>query len=90
MADLVVELTVRQHALLRRADLWALVDRHGSILRAAAREPQHADDLGQLNAAVTALLRVVSPTPGYEFRVRGAMREVLRDRRRREATSPRT
>jgi hypothetical protein len=86
----VVELSARQYALLQRADLWHLADRHGSILRAAAREPEHAEELGQLNAATTAILRAVKPSPAYEARLRGSLRDVLRERRRREASTPRT
>jgi hypothetical protein len=88
--DALVELTARQYSLLQRAELWRLVDLHGSILRAAAREPEYAADLGQLNAAMVSLLRVVPATPAYEARVRGALREVLRERRRREAATPRS
>jgi hypothetical protein len=82
-----IGLTARQYALLQRADLWQLVDKHGSILRAAAREPEHADELGALNAAALVLLRATKPPPGYEARVRGAVRKVLRDQRRADAQS---
>lgn len=79
-----VELTPRQYALLQRADLWALVERHGSILRAAVREPEHADELAELNAAAQIVHVATPPTPAYEARVRRSLQRILRNRERAE------
>jgi hypothetical protein len=77
-----VVLTLEQFRVLQLEHLRYLVERHGSALRAAAREPTHARELATLNAAEQRLELASPRSAAFEARVRAALTEVLRGRRR--------